>query len=250
MGRIIGVSSGKGGVGKTTFVSNLAASLAAFKFSVVAVDGNLTTPNLGIHLGIPLYPVTIQNVINGEVRLKDAMYRHKTGFKIVPADISFTNMSRTKREDLQEIFYDLADEFDFVIIDSAAGLGREAMNTVKAADELITVTNPDQPSLIDALKLGRIAKNSHTENLGVVVNRVGYDKSEIPLGEIEEFLNLPLLGYIPEDRNIKRALAAKEPVVTHKPNSKSALKIKEIAAKISGVEYKPNQFLRLFSWLK
>jgi len=214
------------------------------------VDGNLSTPNLGVHLGIPLYPVTLQNVINGEVRLRDALYKHKSGFRIVPSDISFANFSKTSREDLMEVFYELADDFDFVLIDSAAGLGREAMTTVRAADELITITNPDHPSLVDALKLGRMAKDGQTENLGVVVNRVGYDKTDVKLKEIEEFLNLPILGKIPEDRTVRRALNAKEPVVTYKPHAKSSLKIKEIAAKLAGIEYKPNQLAKLFSWLK
>ena len=251
MGRIIVVSSGKGGVGKTTLVSNLATVLTGLNYNVVAVDANLTTPNLGIQLGIPLYPVTIQNVINGDVRLKDATYRHKAGFKIVPADISFTNMSKAKREDFMSIFYELADEFDFVLIDSAAGLGKEARMSIEASDELITVVNPELQSLIDALKLVRIAKNNQTEHLGIVVNRVGYDAtSDIKMKEIEEFLNSPIIGKIPEDKNVRRALKRKEPVVTYKPHAKASQGIKLLASKIAGVEYKTSSFGRVFSWLK
>ena len=250
MGRIITISSGKGGVGKTTIVSNLASVLADFKFNVVAVDANLTTPNLGVQLGIPLYPVTIQNALKGEVRLSDATYRHKNGFKIVPADISFTNISKTKREDLMEVYYELADDFDFVLVDSAAGLGREARLAIEASDELITVVNPELPSLVDALKLVRIAKNSQTENLGVVVNRVGYDnKSDYKISEIEEFLNLPIIGKIPEDKEVKRALRKKETVVKYKPNAKSSISLRELAAKLSGVEYKTSAFKKVFGWL-
>src|SRR4030042_2598470 len=92
MTRIITIASGKGGVGKTTLVSNLAAALAGFKKSVIAVDGNLTTANLGIHLGIPLYPVTLQDVLNGKARLKDALYYHDSGFRVLPADVSIEKL--------------------------------------------------------------------------------------------------------------------------------------------------------------
>ena len=83
MTRIITVASGKGGVGKTTLVSNLATALANFKKSVIAVDGNLTTPNLGLHLGIPLYPVTLQDVLNGHSSLNEALYYHPAGFTVL-----------------------------------------------------------------------------------------------------------------------------------------------------------------------
>ncbi len=251
MGRIITVASGKGGVGKTTFVSNLASVLAQHDKPTVAVDANLTTPNLGLHLGIPLYPVTLQDVLSGEAKLKEAMYNHKLGFKIIPADISLRRLSKTSANELINILYKLSDGFDYVLIDSAAGLGREALVAIEAADEMITLTNPEMPALVDALKLDRISEKTETHNLGAVVNRIGYDRrSEVTLDEIREFLGMHILGTIPEDKHIKRALANKEPVVSHKPGSPAARGFQDIAAKLSGIKVNRGKFTKIFSWLK
>ncbi|MHA2065763.1 MAG: AAA family ATPase, partial [Candidatus Thorarchaeota archaeon] len=88
MTRIICVASGKGGVGKTTVVANLAAGLAEFSKSVLVVDANTTTPNLGMHLGLSFYPGSLQDVLNRSIRAKDAMYFHESGFRVIPSDIS------------------------------------------------------------------------------------------------------------------------------------------------------------------
>ena len=116
MGRIIAVASGKGGAGKTTFVCNLATALAKQGKDVVAVDANLTTPNLGVHLGIPLYPVTLQDVLSGDAKLKEALYSDKSGIKVLPADMSITRLSKTTPNELVNVLYKLADGFDFVLL--------------------------------------------------------------------------------------------------------------------------------------
>lgn len=252
MTRIITVASGKGGVGKTTLVSNLASSLASFKKSVIAVDGNLTTPNLGLHLGIPLYPVTLQDVLNGDARLNDAMYYHPAGFTVLPADLSLKKLRLADSHELVDIFYKLIGGCDFIIVDSAAGLGKEALAAVEAADEIITITNPELPALTDALKLGNLANKYGTHNLGVVVNRVKDVKHEFSLTAVENFLELPILGKIPEDHEISKAVARKRPVVVHNPKAKSSQHIMSIAARLIGEEFKPRVPIssRLFGWLK
>jgi len=252
MARIICVGSGKGGAGKTTLVSNLASALAGFRKSVVAIDGNLSTSNLGMHLGIPLYPVTLQDVLSGDVRLKDAMYYHKAGFRVIPADISLGKLRRARSHELLDVFYRLADDADFLIIDSAAGLGQEALAAVEAADEMITITNPELPAMTDALKLGKIAEKFETKNLGVVVNRVRGEHHELSLEHIKDFLNMPILGTVPEDREVRKAIANKEPVVTFSPKSLAAQNFKKIAADLAGHEFSPRKYLSmmLFGWLR
>lgn len=252
MTRIITVASGKGGVGKTTFVSNLSSALANFRKSVIAVDGNLTTANLGIHLGIPLYPVTLQDVLNNTARLNDALYYHPAGFTILPADISLKKMRLANTNELVDVFYKLIGGVDFVIVDSAAGLGKEALAAVKAADEMITITNPDLPSLTDALKLTNLANKFGTQNLGVVVNRVRNAKHEFSLSAVEDFLEVPVLGMIPEDLEIPKSIARKQPLVVYNPKSIAAQHIMGIAAKMVGEKYELQIPLsaRLFGWLK
>jgi len=227
MTRIIAIASGKGGVGKTTVVSNLSSALSVFEQSVIAVDANFTTANLGLHMGIPMYHTTIQDVIKG-----------KDGFRIIPADISIENVITPSSHKIVDSMYKLLNKTDFVLIDSAAGLGKEAVSTIKASDELITVTNLELPALTDALKLIRVAERYHTHNLGVVVNRVRKESWEFPLEQVEEFLGVPVIGIINEDQNVRKAIAEKSPVVSHNPGALSSQQFLAVAANILGMEYK------------
>ncbi len=254
MTRIICLASGKGGVGKTVTTSNLSTALAQFGKRVVAIDGNLTTSNLGLHLGIPLYPVTLQDVLKKKARLKEATYYHPAGFRVVPADVSFEKLMLPKAHDLMDIFYRLTGDADFVLIDSAAGLGREVQAAVEAADEMITVTNPELPALTDAVKLNRLADKFGTQTLGVIINRVKNEPHEFKTEDVQDFLDIPLLGYVPEDRNVSKSIAKKEPLVTYRPHSRAAQQFKAIAAQLIGEEYKPRFTFglasRLFGWLR
>jgi len=252
MTRVIVVASGKGGAGKTTLVANLASALSEFGCNVIAVDCNMTTSNLGLHLGIPMYPKTLQDVLDGKARIKDAMYFHPRGFKILPSDVSLSKSIVPRAHDLVDVFFKLVGETDFVLIDSAAGLGHEALASLDAADELLIVTNPELPALTDALKLKRLAENYATHNLGVVVNKVKKESSEYHAADIEAYLDSPIMGIIPDDPAVRDSIAMKEPVVISKPNSKAALQMKLIAAQLAGIEYQAKVPLshRLFGWLK
>ena len=252
MGRIIALSSGKGGVGKTVTTVNLAAALARFNKKVITIDANLTTSNLGLHLGIPLYPVTLQDVINGKAKIRDATYYHPAGFRIMPADVSLSKLMLPDAKQLLDVFYKAAENADFVLIDSAAGLGKEAVSSIEAADEMITVTNPELSALTDALKLGKVAERLETKNLGIVLNRIRNERHEFSRNSVEDFLELPILGHVHEDRNVRKAIANKQPVVNYSPYSRSSNQFRGIAAKLLGEEYKPRSFLvqRMFGWLR
>ena len=252
MTRIIAVASGKGGVGKTTIVSNLAASLSHFRRSVVAIDANLTTSNLGLHLGIPLYPVTLNDVLAGRAKVKDALYYHPAGFRVIPGDVSLAKLMVPQSSRLLDVLYKLAGDADFVLIDTAAGLGKEAQSAIKAADEFIAVTNPEMPALTDALKLSRMARGFETQNAGVIVNRVKDMAHEVPVHRIEEFLGLPVIGKVHEDHAVGRSIANRQPVVLYSPRSLAAQQIKAIAAGLIGEQYVIRRPLahKFFGWLR
>lgn len=250
MGRIIAVSSGKGGVGKTTMVANLATALAQMGKSVVAVDANLTTSNLGMHLGIPMYPKSIQDVMDGKANMRESIYHHSAGFKVMPADISYRKQREPRKSELMNIIYNLAENADYVLIDTAAGLGKEAKSAIEAADEMITVTNPEMTALTDALKLAKVAEAAGTRNLGMILNKVMGEDHEIGHQEASEFLRLPLLGKVSSSREVRESIARKHPVVIFKPGSKPSKQILAIAHKIAGNEYKPTLKERLLGWHK
>jgi len=235
MTRFICISSGKGGVGKTTLVSNLSAVLSKMGKSVTVIDANVTTPNLGIHLGVPLYPKTLQDVLKGNARLYEAVYEHPLGMKVIPSGISIEDLKNLNSEKLKKVVDILSGTSDIVIIDSAAGLGREALSSIEASDDLIVVTNPELPAAIDALKTIKIAEEAGTNVLGVVVNRVSGKKHELTNEQLQSILdNVPILAVIPEDDNVKDSISKMVPVVYNKPTSPSSQSIHKLAGLITG----------------
>ncbi|MCK5333089.1 MAG: AAA family ATPase, partial [Candidatus Aenigmarchaeota archaeon] len=172
MTRVIAVSSGKGGVGKTTMTSNLGVALNDFGQKAVVVDTNLTTPNLGFHLGVPLYPKTLHDVMKGEASIDDATYIHPSGLKVIPAGISMADLKSTNPKNLSKAVISLVGDHDVVLLDSAAGLGKESMAGIHAADELLVVTNPQLPAVTDALKAIKVSEEEGTKVIGVVLNKI------------------------------------------------------------------------------
>ena len=100
MARIVACVSGKGGVGKTTITSNLGLVLNNLGKKTIVVDGNITTPNLSIHLGIPLYPITLHDVLKGEADIREALYLHPTGLTILPGGIGLQDLENINLDDL------------------------------------------------------------------------------------------------------------------------------------------------------
>ncbi|MAH03586.1 hypothetical protein CMI39_02250 [Candidatus Pacearchaeota archaeon] len=129
----------------------------------------------------------------------------------------------------------------YVIVDSAAGLGDEAISVIKMADELILVTNPEMPAITDALKTIKLAEQLKKPVLGVIMTRVKENNIEMQPETVKEMLEVPILGMIPEDISIQKSLSLKDAVVHTHPKSKPARAYKEIAAKIVGVDYDSNQ---------
>jgi len=236
--RIIAIVSGKGGVGKTTFVSNLGISLSAMGKRVIALDSNLTTPNLGIHLGIPLYPVTLHDVLKGRANIRDAVYDHESGLKVIPAGISLRDMRGVDSRDLSNAVLDLLGTADIILLDAAAGLGKEALASIESADEMILITNPDLPSVTDALKAYKLAQKMGIRTLGVVVNRVQNKKHEMKRDEIMGMLDeVDFIAEIPEDHKVPEAISNRMPIVSYSPGSKASRSINQIASRISGRKY-------------
>ena len=234
MARIIVINSGKGGVGKTTTAINLGASLNRLSKEVIIMDVNLNTPNIGLQLGAPIVPITLNHVLKGKANIEDAIYEHSSGTKIVPSSLSVKELTKFNTKKIPEIARKLAESCDYVIIDSAAGFGDEVIASLDAADEIIIVTNPEMPAVTDALKAVKVAREMGKEINGVVVTRHNNAKYEMPLSSIRSMLEAQIIGVIPEDKAVKEALNLRDAVVHTHPRSKVSKRYHEIACKIDG----------------
>lgn len=231
---IITITSGKGGVGKTTSAINLGAALNGFGKEVIVVDANLTTPNVGLHLGAPMVPVTLNHVLCGKAKVEDALYEHESGTKVLPSSLSIKELKRVDHRKLKELGKKLNKLADYVIFDSSAGLGEEAIAAIDASDEVVIITNPEIPAVTDALKTARVAEDMGKHVRGVVVTRVNRVGTEMPLSSIKDMLELPILGVVPEDRAAHESLIKKDALMHTHPKSKAARAYRKIAARLMG----------------
>ena len=234
MAKIFVITSGKGGVGKTSSAINLGAAINHFGEDVIVVDANLTTPNIGLHLGAPIVPVTLNHVLRDEADIQDAIYKHESGMKIIPSDLSIKELKKLDFSKLSNIANKLRDYSEYIIFDSPAGLSQDALNVIDAGDELIIVTNPEIPAVTDALKTSKVIEQLGKQVKGVIVTRVKGNRTEMPIVNIKDMLELPILGVVPEDKNMQTALVMKDAIVHTHPKSKASRAYREIAAKIIG----------------
>lgn len=251
MSRIIVITSGKGGVGKTTTAINLGAAMNFFGKDVLVIDGNLSTPNIGIHLNSPEVPINLNHVLSKKADAYEAVYEHESGMKIMPSSLSVKELRKIRPERMKELRKDFKELGEYIILDSAAGLGKEAVSALETADEVILVTNPEMPAITDALKTIKIIEELKKPIKGVIVTRVKKNKFEMKPEVVKDMLEVPVLGMVPEDACAQEALNYKNALVNTHPNSKPARAYKEIAARILEVNYDSNKdnpsiWVRLF----
>ncbi len=254
MKKMIVITSGKGGVGKTTTAINLAAAMNHFGQDILVIDGNLTTPNIGLHLNSPEVPINLNHVLMNKASPFEAVYEHESGLKIMPSSLSIKDLKKIKPGRIKNFKNDFKKISDYVIVDSAAGLGEEAMSVIGIADELIIVTNPEMPAITDALKTIKMAEQMKKSVRGVIVTRVKKNNIEMTPEIVKGMLEVPILGMVPEDFDVQRALSEKDAVVHTYPKSDAARAYKEIAAKLLDIEYdsdkdKEKMFKRLLQKL-
>ncbi len=237
MTRIILIASGKGGVGKTTLAANLAIAMTRLGQDVIVVDANVSTGNLATHLGLKKVQGTLHNVLEGKARIEDVIYYHPGGVKFIPTGSSLAEIERKAKKSLEEALLDLVGKVDMIIIDAAAGLGEEMRKALKISSEILIITNPELPSIIQALKTHKLAVKHGLKPLGIVINRLVGKNYEVHKKTIEEFAELPVIAVIPEDEEVKKSINEQMPLVLKKPRSKAAKEIRKLAAKILNKEY-------------
>ncbi|MBU4308657.1 MAG: cell division ATPase MinD [Nanoarchaeota archaeon] len=251
MKKLIVITSGKGGVGKTTTAINLGAAMNFFGKDVLIIDGNLSTPNVGLHLNSPEVPINLNHVLSKKADLFEAVYEHESGLKIIPSSLSVEELSKMNSGKMKFLKEDFKKISDCVIVDSAAGLGNEAISVIDIADELIIVTNPEMPAITDALKTIKLAEKMGKTVAGIIVTRVKRNRIEMPPEVVKEMLEKQILGMIPEDICVQKSLSLRDAVVHTHPRCKASRAYKEIAARLIEVNYdsdldKPSFWKRIF----
>ena len=237
---VIGVLSGKGGVGKTTVTSNLAAALAQeYGRMVIILDTNTYSSHIRLHFGIyGDVPFTLNDVVKKK-KYADFVYSHgPAGVEIIPSSATAKNVSFKR---LKNFVNKLASsKYDYVIVDCAPGFGKDVQSAIKATDELIVVTTPQIPDVEDALKIIELVEMMGKKVTGVIINNVKGAKYELDIEQLEETFDVPVLGIIPYDKKVPESIAAGVPLIVYAKYSDAATEIKKLAAKIAGETYKPS----------
>jgi flagellar biosynthesis protein FlhG len=259
--RIISVSSGKGGVGKTNISINLALAYANLGKKVIVLDADLGLANVNVVLGvIPRY--NLYHLIRKQKKMKDILLDTNYGIQIVAGASGFSkiaNLSEDERNSFIEELYELSSA-DIIIIDTSAGVSNNVLSFVAASDEAIIVTTPEPTAITDAYGIVKIiATEIDNLDLGLklVVNRVksvieGRRVAERVINIAAQFLNLKLdyLGYIYDDALVHTAVVKQKPFFALDPKGKASICIDHIARRLENIDYKEGggmgQFLRKF----
>lgn len=242
----IGIISIKGGVGKTSAVAALGASLANdFNKRVLLVDANFSAPNLGLHVGVINPEATLSHALADKVKIEDSIHETEYGFHIIPGSILNNKVEKLNPFKLKEKLKELEKYYDFILIDSSPTLNNEILATMLASDQLFLVTTPDYVTLVSTLRAVNVAKKKNIPISGLILNKVHNKNFEISLDDIEKACESKVLAVLPHDINVLEALSKNLPSTLHK-NTEAALEYKKLAAAIAGEEYRVSPLKSFF----
>lgn len=238
MGKVITITSGKGGVGKTTATANLGGGLAQRGKKVVLLDADIGLRNLDLVMGLENRIVfDLVDVVEGKCRsYKQALIKDKrfeTLF-LIPASQSRDKESVTP-EQMRELCQQMREDFDYIIIDCPAGIEHGFKNAIAGADEAIIVTTPEVSSVRDADRIVGLLEAEEKSNPKLIVNKVKIDMVKrgqmMTIEDVKEILNIELLGIVPDDEFIVVSANRGEPAVIN-PSSKAGAAYRWIVQRI------------------
>jgi flagellar biosynthesis protein FlhG len=241
MARIIGISSGKGGVGKTSISVNLALQLARQGQRVCLFDADLGLANVNILLGLqPRH--TLADVIEGRVALREIVIQGQDGIDIIPGSSGIERMADLEADQMQDLVSSFAslDDYDWVLLDTSSGINRNVLCFSLSAPELLVVVNTEPTSLTDAYALLKILfHNDYAGAVRVVVNQakslaageLTYDKFRKAVRLYLE-RDIPLLGVVPQDAGMPESVTAQQALVARDPNSRAARRLQQMATEL------------------
>lgn len=233
MTRVISVISGKGGVGKTTLTANLGVELANHGHDVLIIDGNFSGANIAQHFGLSFQNASLNDVLNGEAYITQAVAKHPEGVSILPASVLEFS---TNQNNLKHSIVEFLGTKDFVLVDGAAGTDEEVQAAIETSDEVLLVSHPELPSLTNCLGAKKLAEQLEKEVTGVVLNMVRDEKNEVNDEDVKELLQEDIIGKIPDQRHVRESIALRKPLISYKPESEASWKIKQVAHRLKGEE--------------
>jgi septum site-determining protein MinD len=240
MGEAIVVTSGKGGVGKTTTSANLGTALALQGKKVCMVDTDIGLRNLDVVMGLEnriIYDLV--DIVEGRCRVEQALIKDKRFDELYLLPAAQTkDKNAVSPEHVRAIILELKRDFEFVIIDCPAGIEQGFRNAVAGADKAIIVTTPEHAAVRDADRIiGLLEKEQLVTGPKLIINRIRQNmvtKGEmLDIDEICQVLSIDLLGIVPDDEHVIRAANSGEPTVMN-PTSKAAIAYRNIARRILG----------------
>jgi septum site-determining protein MinD len=239
LGRVITITSGKGGVGKTTTTANIGAALAAREKSVVLIDADIGLRNLDIVLGLENRIVyDLVDVVEGTCRLRQAMIRDKRmpNLYLIPA-AQTREKEAVSPEQMKALSEELRRQFDFTLIDSPAGIEQGFRNSIAGADEVVVVTNPEVSSVRDADRIIGLVEAAELPTPRLILNRLDpvlvRRGDMMSVDDVTEILSIQLLGVVPNDETIVTSTNRGEPAALD-PASKAGKAFRDIAARLTG----------------
>lgn len=249
--RLIAVTSGKGGVGKTNVVANLACALAKQNKKVLVFDADTGLGNIDILLGVaPKY--NLKHVLEREKDIKDVIINYKDGIQILPAASGIqelTELDREQRLIISEEFDSIAENYDIILLDTGAGISSNVTFFCSTANDILVVVTPEPTSLTDAYALMKVLfKNHNQKQFRLLVNLAKTDKEakEVfrQLSSVAHrflpLISIDYIGYVLYDENVIKCVRMQKTIFDCYPYSKASLGFIELVKKIIGLDPAPS----------
>ena len=236
---MITIASGKGGVGKSNFVANVALALRAEGKTVCIFDADLSLGNVDVLYGIrPRF--NLVHFLRNERSFDDIVVQGPEGVTIIPAASGVQEMSELNENDRNRLSFHLAqleDQYDFLLIDTGSGMSANVMSFIYAGDETIIITTPDPTAMTDAYAMIKVvSQNSPDTSLKLVINMVNHKKDALDVAEKLNLVSTKFLkcgvtyfGYVLYDERLKQSVREQVPVLLRYPQSMSSGCFRQIA---------------------
>lgn len=219
MGEVIVITSGKGGVGKTTTAANIGAGLSKLDKKVVVIDTDLGLRNLDVVMGLEnLIVYNLVDVIEGTCRLKQALIRDKRyeNLYLLPS-AQTRDKTAISPGQMKKLTSELRDEFDYILLDCPAGIEQGFQNAIAGADRAIVVTTPEVSAIRDADRIIGLLENQQIKKIELIINRIRMDMVRrgdmLKVEDVCDILSIPLLGVIPDDEQVVVSTNQGDPLV-------------------------------------